>query len=74
MLSALKEGGGAVNREKVIRIEIKSFREQVCFHTSALKVESGRSTPLPHLGLEPESVSRLAFQCDALSAELSLEL
>ena len=44
------------------------------FQTSALKAESGRNNPLQYLGLEPESVSRLAFQCDALPAELSPEL
>ena len=39
---------------------------------SALEADSGEKRPLPHRGLEPTSVLRLAFQSDALStSELS---
>ena len=31
---------------------------------SALKVHSGKQNPLPHLGIEPASILRLAFQLD----------
>ena len=34
---------------------------------SAQEVDSGRKHPLPHRGLEPASVLRLAFQSDALN-------
>ena len=40
---------------------------------SALEVDWERN-PLPHWGLEPASVLRLAFQSDALPAELSRPL
>ena len=35
-----------------------------------LCMDVGRKIPLPHLGLEPALVLRLAFQPDALPAEL----
>ena len=38
---------------------------------SALEVDWEKN-PLPHLGFEPASVLRLAFQSDALPTELSL--
>ena len=37
---------------------------------SALKVDSGRKIPWPHLGLKPASVLHLAIQADTLPAEL----
>ena len=38
---------------------------------SALDVDSGQKNTLPHRGLEPVSVLRLAFQSDALPTELT---
>ena len=39
---------------------------------SALEVDSGRKeNPMPHRGLEPVSVLRLAFHSDAVPTELS---
>ena len=37
---------------------------------SAQEADSVGKIPLPHLGLEPASVLRLAFQSDALSAPM----
>ena len=52
-----------------------AIAQEGCTNTvrkSALEADSGRKNPLSHRGLEPASVSSLAFRSGALPTELSL--
>ena len=62
--TALRESAHGGRTDTVLRESAHGGRTNTVLRETALEVDSGKKNPLPHRGLEPASVLRLAFQSD----------